>query len=52
MHKLVEKGGKYEGYRPIFQGDNAGPHRDVAFMKYVVDYCERFGWYWEPQGPQ
>ena len=31
---------------------NAGPHRDVAFMKYVVDYCERFGWYWEPQGPQ
>jgi len=52
VHKLVGTGGKYEGYRPIFQGDNAGPHRDVTFMKYVVDYCERFGWYWEPQGPQ
>ena len=27
-------------------------YRDVAFMKYVVDYCEGFGWYWEPQDPQ
>ena len=21
-------------------------------MKFVEDFCERRGWYWEPQGPQ
>lgn len=52
IKKLVGKGGKYEGYRPIIQGDNAGPHRDERFMNYVKDFCERMGWYWEPQGPQ
>jgi hypothetical protein len=25
---LVGPGGKYEGYKPVFQGDNAGPHID------------------------
>ena len=50
IEKLVGKGGKHEGYRPNFQGDNAGPHRDKAFMKFAENFCEIRGWYWEPQG--
>jgi hypothetical protein len=26
IHWLVGPGGKYEGYIPVMQGDNAGPH--------------------------
>eukprot|EP00957_Ditylum_brightwellii_P018842 1415873-Ditylum_brightwellii.AAC.3 len=25
---MVSPGKKYEGYTPMFQGDNAGPHQD------------------------
>ena len=40
---LVKVGGKYEGYTTIIQGDNAGPHNDATFMKYVNDYCTTEG---------
>ena len=43
---LVAVGGKYEGYTPIFQGDNAGPHQEVKYVKFVTDYCSQRGWYW------
>ena len=49
---LVAVGGEYEGYTPIFQGDNAGPHQEVKYVKFVTDYCSQRGWYWEPQAPQ
>jgi hypothetical protein len=49
---LVGSGGKYEGYTPIFQGDNAGPHQEEEYLKYVKDYCSERGWHWEPQAPQ
>ena len=52
VEKLVGVSGKYEGFIPIFQGDNAGPHRDRPFLNFVESFCERKGWYWEPQGPQ
>ena len=52
VEELFGKGGKYEGYCPIFQGNNARLHHDKLFMKFVKDFCERRGWYWEPQGPQ
>ena len=29
---LIKEGGKYAGYIPIIQGDNAGPHQDAKFL--------------------
>jgi hypothetical protein len=52
VEKLVGPGGKYEGYTPVFQGDNAGPHQDAKYVKGVTDYCNQKGWHWEPQAPQ
>jgi hypothetical protein len=50
--ELVGTGGKYEGYLPVFQGDNAGPHVDRVFDSFVKGECGRQGWMWEPQAPQ
>mmetsp|Transcript_26210 Transcript_26210/g.32313 ORF Transcript_26210/g.32313 Transcript_26210/m.32313 type:complete len:211 (+) Transcript_26210:515-1147(+) len=52
INELVKEGGKFEGYLPIIQGDNAGPHEDAKFKNYVNKECEEKGWLWEPQGPQ
>jgi hypothetical protein len=49
---LVGPGGKYEGYIPIFQGDNAGPHEDATYKNFVEGHCTRNRWHWEPQGAQ
>ena len=46
---LVKKGGRFADYTPVFQGDNAGPHDDGTFKKYVMRYCMQHGWLWEPQ---
>lgn len=50
--RLTGPGGRYEGYLPVFQGDNAGPHIDAAFLAYVENFCREKGWRWEPQAPQ
>jgi hypothetical protein len=52
VSKLVGPGGRYEGYIPVFQGDNAGPHQDATFKRCVEDQCSEKGWKWEPQAPQ
>ena len=52
VEELVKVGGDFEGYTPVFQGDNAGPHTDAAYHKFVREYCREKGWLWEPQGPQ
>jgi len=52
VEKLVCAGGDYEGYMPVFQGDNAGPHQDKRYLSFVKDYCNRNSWHWEPQAPQ
>jgi hypothetical protein len=52
IHELIKEGGKYAGYIPIIQGDNAGPHQDAAFLRGVKWYCETKGWHWEPQAAQ
>jgi hypothetical protein len=40
VEQLVGPGGEFEGYTPIFQGDNAGPHQDTkACMQFVTEYC-------------
>jgi hypothetical protein len=52
VEQLVGPGGPYEGYTPVFQGDQAGPHEDKAFRDFVGSHCEVMGWYWKPQAPQ
>jgi Transposase len=52
VEELIGAGGKYEGYLPVFQGDNAGPHVDSGFDSYVKGECGQRGWMWEPQAPQ
>lgn len=52
VNQLVGPGGKYEGYIPVFQGDNAGPHQEGQYVQYVTNYCTERGWHWEPQAPQ
>jgi hypothetical protein len=52
VEQLVGPGGEFEGYTPIFQGDNAGPHQDKAYMQFVTEYCTDKGWHWEPQAAQ
>jgi hypothetical protein len=43
VNELVGPGGKYEDYVPIFQGDNAGPHQEDRYLKFVTDYCSQRG---------
>jgi len=52
IETLVGPSGKFEGYTPIIQGDNAGPHAEESFIQFVEGYCEAMGWHWEPQAPQ
>ena len=52
IEKLVGPGGQYEGYLPVFQGDNAGPHCDARYIEFVTDYCNNNNMKWEPQAPQ
>jgi hypothetical protein len=49
---LVSEGGEFEGYLPVFQGDNAGAHIDASNHNYFAEYCAWQGWRWEPQAPQ
>ena len=52
MKALVGPGGKYEGFKPVFQGDHAGPHCDAAYLNFVNTYCDNNDMKWEPQAPQ
>jgi hypothetical protein len=48
----VSEGCEFEGYLPVFQGDNAGAHIDASNHNYFAEYCAWQGWRWEPQAPQ
>jgi hypothetical protein len=52
ISKLVGLEGQYEGYIPVIQGDNAGPHQDETFLNFCKDFCQDHGWHWQPQAPQ
>ena len=57
LDKLVSSGGRFEGYTVIvqgvlIQGDQAGPHEEADFVKYMRSSCVRRGWCFEPQSPQ
>ena len=51
IEKLVCDGGHFEGFSTVIQGDNAVPHQDATFYKYVVNLCKEKQSMWEPQGP-
>ena len=40
IEKLVCGGSHFEGFAPVIQGDNASPHQDENFYKYVVNLYE------------
>jgi hypothetical protein len=50
--RLVGPGGEYEGFIPILQGDNTGPHGEAEFIRFMTEYCQNNGWHWKPQAPQ
>ena len=52
IERITGPGGAYEGYLPVIQGDNAGPHQDGEFMRWTKNFCDERGWLWEPQAPQ
>ena len=45
-------GGPFEGFAPVIQGGNAGPHQDAKCYNYVVNFCKAKQWLWETKGPQ
>ena len=46
IEKLVCDGGHFEGFSTVIQGDNAVPHQDATFYKYVVNLCKEKKWLW------
>ncbi|KAI2503723.1 hypothetical protein MHU86_10704 [Fragilaria crotonensis] len=50
--EIVGHNGEYEGYIPVIQGDNAGPHQDRSLIQFCKQHCESMGWLWRPQAPQ
>jgi hypothetical protein len=52
LDDLVKPGGKFEGYTVIIQGDQAGPHEEDDFVRYMRLECSNRGWCFEPQSPQ
>ena len=37
---LVYQGGQYDGYTPVIQGDNTGPHEERHCIQFVKNNCE------------
>ena len=52
LDDLVKPGGIFEGYTVIIQGDQAGPHEEDYFVRYMRLGCSKRGWCFEPQSPQ
>ena len=52
VQTYVQPGGQYEGYTPVIQGDQAGPHEEEVFKRAMSEACNDNGWHWEPQAPQ
>ena len=49
---LVAPGGYFNGYLPIFQGNNSGQHNCAIFHNYVKEYFVAMGCKLEPQALQ
>jgi hypothetical protein len=40
IEQLAGPGGMYEGYIPVFQGNNAGSNADTTYYTSVKDFCK------------
>ena len=40
IENLVCYAGPFEGFAPVINGDNAGPHQDAKLYRYVVNSCK------------
>ena len=52
IEKLVCGGNPFEGFAPVIQGENSGPHQFSKLYKDEVNFCEAKKCLWESQGPQ
>ena len=52
IEERVSPGKEYDDCHVVIQGDQAGPHEDASFSRYVKEYCSKQGWTWAPQAPQ
>ena len=43
LERLVGEGGRYEGYKVLVQGDNAGPHKQGSFDEILKEELESRG---------
>jgi len=39
VDKMVAMGAPLEGYKPVYQGDKAGPHEEAEFQRFVKQHC-------------
>ncbi len=51
VEQIVAPSGLLPGYKPVWQGDRAGPHEEGQFTKWAKAECARRSWLWEPQSP-
>ena len=42
----------HEGAQVVVQQDNAGPHIEEEYSRWIHDQFEMLGWMYEPQAPQ
>ena len=52
VRRLVGPGGKFEGYLPVWQGDNAGPRFETNSLTFLHVFFAREGWEMEPHAAQ
>ncbi len=50
--QLVDVGGPCEENVVVVQQDNAGPHIEEGYSKWIHDMFDLLGWMYEPQAPQ
>jgi hypothetical protein len=50
--QMIDEGGPCEGAQVVVQQDNAGPHIEEEYSRWIRDQFEMLGWMYEPQAPQ
>jgi hypothetical protein len=50
--RLVCPSGEYEGFIPIIQRNDTGPHGKAEFIRFGTENCESKDWQWELQALQ
>jgi hypothetical protein len=50
--QMVDTGGPCEGAHVVVQQDNAGPHIEEEYSRWIHEQLDMLGWMYEPQAPQ